>query len=292
MQVGYVTGKTIGVISWALVVGLLLLPGYVHGYSSGPLDHYCGDPPDFDNCTQCHASFPVNSGPGSIHLNGLPSAYQPGTTYTITVSDSQATQTRWGFEITVIKADGTRGGQLEVVNPTYTQISVNTTYNRDFMKHTSAGTFPGQANGNAWEIGWTAPPAGTGTVTFYQAGNCANNSGTPLGDYIYTLVTTLDEAPNGVIAPEIGQPYAVDLLSAYPNPFNPDVTLSLATRPNQIAQIQLVDLWGRILEDFTVSTTSGVTKVPLHLESLASGLYIARAFTPQGQTVITLVKAK
>jgi hypothetical protein len=292
MQMRSLTRKTVGAVSWALVMGLLLLPGYVHGYSTGPPDHRCGDPPDNFNCTMCHTSFPVNSGPGNIHLTGLPTAYQPGTVYIFTVSDSQASQIRWGFEITVTKSDGSRGGQLAVTDPNLMQLSVNTTYNRDFLKHTAAGTLEGQPNGNAWQINWTAPAAGTGTVTFYQAGNCANGDGTNQGDYIYTLATALEEAPNGVIGPEIAQPYTVDLLSAYPNPFNPNVTLNLATQPGQTAQIQLVDLWGRILEDFTVNTAEGMTKVPLNLEYLPSGLYIARAITRQGQAVITLVKAK
>jgi hypothetical protein len=292
MQMRSLTGKTVGTISWALVLGLLMLPGFARGYDFGPPDHRCGDPPDYFNCTECHDQFLVNSGPGSIDLTGLPTTYQPGAVYTFTVSNSQVGQRRWGFEITVIKSDGSRGGQLAVTNPDLMQLTANTTYNRDYLKHTTAGTFQGQPNGNSWQISWTAPAAGTGTVTFYQAGNCANGDTTNQGDYIYTISDSLPEEPNGVIGPVMAQPYTADLLTAYPNPFNPDVMLNLASRPGQTAQIQLVDVWGRLVEDFTVNTGEGLTRIPLHLETLPSGLYLARAFTPQGQAVVTLVKAK
>jgi hypothetical protein len=272
---------------------MLLLPALAIGYSSGPLDHFCADPPDFQNCTACHSSFPVNSGSGSLELLGIPSSYTPGTVYDLTVDLSQTGPTRWGFEITVIKADGVRGGQLEVVNVVQTQLSANATYNRDFMKHTTAGTFAGQTSSASWPIRWTAPVIGTGPVTFYLAGNAANNSSTNQGDYIYTINVTVPEVVNGIVGPPYRQPESLEILTAYPNPFNPDVTLNLAAQPGEEVQIELMDVSGRRLDIFTLNAGSGGTMhLPLNLDYLPSGLYFARAYTRQGQSVITLVKSK
>jgi hypothetical protein len=83
---------------------------------------------------------------------------------------------------------------LAVTDATNTQISVNVPLNRDYMKHTTAGTFPGTPTGHTWTMNWTAPAAGVGTVTFYLAGNTANNSGTNAGDYIFILNANVHEA--------------------------------------------------------------------------------------------------
>src|SRR4029079_17212748 len=56
---------------------------------------------------------------------------------------------------------------------------------RQYIEHTAAGTFVGQQNSASWTFNWTAPPTDIGPVTFYAAGNQANNDGNTSGDYIY-----------------------------------------------------------------------------------------------------------
>src|SRR6185369_13678069 len=46
-------------------------------------------------------------------------------------------------------------------------------------------------NGATWTFDWTAPSTDVGPVTFYAAGNQANNDGNTSGDFIYkTFVTS------------------------------------------------------------------------------------------------------
>jgi len=45
------------------------------------------------------------------------------------------------------------------------------------FEHTASGTFIGQQNGANWNFNWTAPATDVGPVTFYTAGNQANNDG-------------------------------------------------------------------------------------------------------------------
>src|SRR5512132_1133127 len=40
-----------------------------------------GGKPAEGDCTSCHASFPLNSGPGSVEILGVPAEYNPGQTY-------------------------------------------------------------------------------------------------------------------------------------------------------------------------------------------------------------------
>jgi hypothetical protein len=54
------------------------------------------------------------------------------------------------------------------------------------MEHNFLGTFQGQASGASWTFNWVAPSTDVGLVTFYAAGNEANNNGNESGDQIYT----------------------------------------------------------------------------------------------------------
>ena len=67
-----------------------------------------------------------------------------------------------------------------------TQVSFSSSFGREYIKHTLPGTAAGQPEGHAWSFEWTAPPDDVGPVTFYAAGNAANNNGNNSGDYIYT----------------------------------------------------------------------------------------------------------
>jgi len=56
-----------------------------------------------------------------------------------------------------------------------------------YLEHTSAGTREGTADGPAeFHLAWVAPDSTGGPVLFNAAGNAADASGTPAGDFIYT----------------------------------------------------------------------------------------------------------
>ncbi|MDK9699702.1 MAG: T9SS type A sorting domain-containing protein [bacterium] len=163
-------------------------------YSSGPPDNMVGNP---SSCTQCHNSFTVNSGNGSLSLLGTPpTGYVPGQVYPLQVELQDPGQARWGFELTAALQSNSsqQGGTLATANGN-TQVSNQTGNARDYIKHTSSGTSAGTQNGPVtWTFNWTAPSAGAGNVVFYFAGNAANNNGSTSGDYIYTSSVTLVEA--------------------------------------------------------------------------------------------------
>lgn len=280
------------------VVSLLAITGLSLGnsaraYPYGPPDHEAGDPPDNINCTACHSTYTVNSGPGVAQLRNLPAAFQPGQTYTLTVSIAQPGQLRWGFELCALVRDSVDAGQLAAVDTNLVQTSVYPfLLNRHFIKQKLAGSFWYQPDSASWQIRWTAPSAAYDTASFYVALNAANGDDTHLGDYIYTLDIDVPRASAGVIADPGLQPATPALLSAYPNPFNPNVILNLATLPGETARLELLDLFGRVLGNYDVAAAGSLTRFPLNLEFLPSGRYFARAWTRQGQTVITLVKAK
>jgi len=71
------------------------------------------------------------------------------------------------------------------------------TAGRDYVSHSYYGTGVGEEGGREWSFEWVAPPAATGRIAFYGAGNASNADGSKEGDRIYSP----SPAPLAVTAP-------------------------------------------------------------------------------------------
>jgi hypothetical protein len=186
-----------------VIMFIFLVALAAYAYHSGPDKGYTGAPGDIQEglaCAACHDTYHTpNVGPGRIQIINNPAVYQPGQSYTITVTVQDPSRRRWGFEMTAIDKDGMRAGTFAPLGPD-TQIATtgSDVLNRQYIEHTAAGTFPGTTGGHSWQVRWTAPDKDIGTVRFYAAGNAANNDGTNQGDYIYTT-SVISESPSTVV---------------------------------------------------------------------------------------------
>jgi hypothetical protein len=176
-------------------MGVLLvgaIPHLAHSFSAGPPDGYANEPPGFQNCTACHGGNDLNSGDGSLTIDGLPALFVPGVTYDLSVVLEDPGQERWGFELTVLDAALQQAGTLTVTDAVRTQLSDNAGTDPDYLKHTSEGTDLGVPNGpTVWEFQWTA--ADVAAVTLYVTGNGADNNFGSSGDYIYAVTFELEQ---------------------------------------------------------------------------------------------------
>ncbi len=173
--------------------------------SFGPIDGVAAQPTTYANCSQCHIGNAVNGGDGSLVISGVPAEYTPGTTYTLTVTLQDPGQARWGFELVALDQLDANAGSLAAGGPD-TQVSTDI-LGRQFVKHTSSGTHAGTLDGPvSWTFDWKSPPAGTGTVSFFCAGNAADNDLSPSGDFIYTAATASAELGSGTQATLVLQP--------------------------------------------------------------------------------------
>jgi hypothetical protein len=138
-----------------LVVGLT---SFETLYPTGAPAGYTGSPGDGgNNCTSCHGGSPTTSA-GWITSNIPGSGYVAGTTYQITATNSLTGSGKFGFEISPQNASGTLLGTLAA--GTNSQLIGSGKY----ITHTNASP-----SISTWTFNWTAPAAGTGTVTFYGA---------------------------------------------------------------------------------------------------------------------------
>lgn len=196
---------------------VMLAASTAAAFSSGPFDGLT-DAPGEANCTNCHGTFPLNSGSGMLQIDGLPATYMPDETYDLTLTLSDPDASRWGFELTVIEDAGEEAISVGAITATDVGTQLSSSNERDYLKHNSSGTAPGTTGSKSWAFAWTAPAAGAGDVRLYVAGNAANNNGSTSGDRIYATSFGSSE-DTGV--PVVDVPGALTLHGAAPNPFNP-----------------------------------------------------------------------
>ncbi len=174
---------------WQVALAALAVPLLVYAFSTGPPSEHTGGFNE-PTCNECHVGTPLNGGAGSVVITA-PSTYASGQTYPITVrvSDPNTTQRRWGFELSARTQNGQQAGSLV---PTNNQTQLLPTFNGiQYISHTSLGTRAGTTQGVNFTFNWQAPNVTAGPVVFHAAGNAANNSGTEVGDHIYTTSATV-----------------------------------------------------------------------------------------------------
>jgi glucose/arabinose dehydrogenase len=191
--------KILAVILFAAFAATLLLTDnaanpHARAFSSGPPAGYTHAPGELD-CSDCHTT-PASSA-GTLTL-GVPSKYTPGQTYDISVTHatSDTTRVRWGFEMTALdSADQKAGAFAPADDLTQVVNGVGPFPAREYVEHTSKGTFSGQQNGASWAFKWTAPTQDVGPITFFLAGNQANGDGNSSGDNIYFTFKSVTSQP-------------------------------------------------------------------------------------------------
>jgi hypothetical protein len=281
------------------VLGFLALTPICHSYPGSPPMGYAGDPPNFSSCVNCHDSFSLNSGDGSLEIAGLPAAgYESGVTYSLAVTLADPGQSRWGFEITVIHQSGShydQAGDLIVTDPTHTDLGVGSGSEPDYLRQTSAGSYNGTPGPTTWSFEWTAPDTTTGTVTFYFAGAACNGGSGSSGDYCYTNTASVDPSPGTVVGPESGEqgpaPIEYRLERAFPNPFNPSTQLRFSIPAANYVTLTVFDALGRRVTALVEKQLeAGQYEAEFDGTQLPAGIYLYRlkagGFIADGKMVL------
>jgi 1,4-alpha-glucan branching enzyme len=136
-------------------------------------------------------------------------------------------------------------------------------------------------------------------VPFLSAGNWYNvtDPGNDLytadgnyGEYLIpsnsAVVYSKNQYQLGVDTPSF-IPGKFQTLSAYPNPFNPSITLQLElrniTQTNMNAEVSIYDINGRFIQTLLESSIeSGVHQITWHPQNISSGIYIVSLRTEMG----------
>jgi hypothetical protein len=197
--------KLICLILFVFAVAGVLLTGNqdssrVRAFAEGPDPGHTGAPGELTCATTgCHPG-PPNSGPGQFTIEG-PSAYTPGQTYVVTVrhTTTDTSRKRWGFQFTALDSSNNKAGDLQITSSTTQILTGGPGGNRQYIEHSFTGTFEGQTGGASWSFNWVAPATDIGPITFYAAGNQANDDHSNTGDQIYTTSASLFSGPPKIL---------------------------------------------------------------------------------------------
>lgn len=232
-------------------------------YISIPPTSMTGAPGE-SNCTSCHSGN-ANSGPGSVALVNPPLNYVPGTAYTLQVKVTDATKSRFGFEMVALNSSNQQAGSFTLVTSTNT--ALQTAGTKKYVSHKNA------TNNSLWSVIWTAPATDVGPVTFYLAGNGANANTSDTGDNIYTASLAITALATGISEDKN------NLISIAPNPASSSLNLKLAGKANSL---KVLDITGREMH----RTNAFENTAQLDVSKYPNGTY----FLQMDQDKTTLMK--
>jgi len=193
------------IFRWAAVVGVWVAGGALVGAAGPPAVAsvptravFKDAPPPRSTggfgeatCERCHFGVGLNEAPGSFTIDGLPEQYQPGKSYTLSLTLTLPGLGAGGFQLSSRFEDsGAQAGSFASPGEDAERVGVVTDREVEFAHQRSAGTAPAAPDTARWSVLWTAPAAGSGTVLFHGVANAADGDESPFGDQIYTSVTT------------------------------------------------------------------------------------------------------
>lgn len=206
--------------------------------------------------------------------------YTPNETYDVEVIVGTTTAPGgYGFQVIALK---------DTDNSSVSTWANNVTPNTKFKTIGSRQYFE-QANvlpDSIMVSEWTAPAAGTGSVTFYAAGNAVNGTGTSANDQAVTNEFTFTESTTSTSSlTKMGI-----RMNTFPNPTIDVLNLSLEMNASKELTINIYNTEGKRMETQNVVTQRGDNQFRFDVASYNSGLYFLEVADGTNQTAIRFVK--
>ncbi|HRY33250.1 MAG TPA: T9SS type A sorting domain-containing protein [Bacteroidales bacterium] len=242
-------------LSFLMIIIVLIVAGFsgdITEYGGGSPGGYTGSPADAKNCVQCHGGSATTVN-GWISSDVPPTGYIPGTSYTMTVTLTGSGKK--GFECSPQSPAGALMGSL-TAGPSTHLVNGN--------KAVTQNSSP-SSNPYSWSFGWTAPPAGSGPVTFYAAFT--------VGKTVTKLCTLLVPETITVIEERHSRPMLVA-----PNPAHDYLSIYFPSEMPGSVKAELFDLSGKavhLLFQGPLNSSEHLSRLLLP-SSLPSGLYFLK----------------
>lgn len=249
------------------IVPLALMGIVVMSYASkAPPEGNTGSPTDGKSCASagCHSGSTI-AGSNMITHNIPPEGYKPGKNYTIEVKVSKASSSKFGFQFTAEKSDGTAAGSL-----TSGGASTVVSNTGKYVSH-AGNQVTGAGGSKSWAFTWTAPAANTGTVKFYVAGNASNGNGNTSGDEIQL---SSEEVKEQGVETGIESVSVYNGFHFYPNPASENLNL----KTQESGMVTITNISGEVQSQIEVE--SGLSKIDL--STLKNGVYFISFSNDEG----------
>lgn len=242
---------------------------------------YTGSPGE-NSCNQCHNSFALNSGNGSIYITtNIPNdLYVPDSVYEISVTVAKPGVNLFGFGLEVLDSDQSNSGLLIVTNSLRTHL-LNAANGRKNMTHKlNGGAF---ADSAVFTFNWRAPSTNVGPVTFYYTGVCADSSNSNSGDYVYKGLHTINSTST-VGIDEANHIFSSLSIQPFPNGRLIDVLFHLKVKMD--VNISLYALDGKLIQTQNyLQEDAGEKAFVIYMNDMNQGVYIIKVMV--GNQMIT-----
>jgi hypothetical protein len=276
-----------------LLVTLVGAIGYIgfSSYSGGPAANGQNRTGAKGSTTNCSSGGCHGSGTGTTATITVDSAgavpvtkYKPGMIYTVTVSGTNtAALTKFGFQYAAVSGIGASQVNAGTFSGLPTSVAIHSTSGLNIVEHsatlstTTAGTY-------SRSFQWTAPAAGTGTVTMYLTLNAVDGNGsTNSADVAGNVSKVLTE----ILPSSVADVHATDI-QAYPNPVSN--TLNITFSATGAYAVNVFGLNGNLVATQNVMVTGLSHVATIDATSWAPGLYHAVIDNNGEKQVVPVVK--
>ena len=301
----------IGLVAYVVLSSSASGAGATSGYNATGSETGLGNVTGCYANSSCHASAATAGITLSIELDsaGVVASstatsghYKPGYTYSIKIIGTNTTTNtlpKFGFQVSAIT------GSTAVTTPTNAGTFVtsslpagvqytpaNTNFVCNVVEH-STRLNPSSGTGGTGTVytesfNWTAPAAGTGTVSIWAALNAVNDApnGADAGDKWNTNKLVLTELSDVSVANVLSN----ISINAFPNPATTNLNLQLTGAEEGNYSLQVFDLSGRTMttENLAVSGNHFVTA--LNTANWAPGMYSVVLSKDGNTKAITVAK--
>ncbi len=261
-----------------IILPVLLLGLYfsLSSNSSGPASAgngiRNGGPGTNGNCSSCHGggagtttmTIALKEKTGGAAANGK---YKPGTVYTVTISGNNPNLAFFGFQLTAATAGHQQAGNFGNLGSNKHAVVIG---GLQVVEHSE--NLAKTSGAYLAEFDWTAPAAGTGTVTLYGIINGVNDDNNTTGDKA--------SAPVNLSLTETVPPTSVQDLSkgsdlkVYPNPASNLLYLSSDKMNQGKYQVVVYDMAGRLVLQQGGQHNGSKLLMPVAVDRLPAGSYI------------------
>lgn len=267
--------------------------------STGPGSNYTGSRGATAGCSGsgCHSSSATTGMMLGVRLDSAGVAvtkYTPGVTYKIVISDTNTTTNslpKFGFELSCVTGSGaaaaTAGSYGALPTGTRTR-----TAGVLFWEHATPLTpISGTGGTNtvyADSINWTAPVAGSGTVTMFLVMNTVNfNGNADAGDKWNTKNVAFAERVSSASVANVASSATI---TAYPNPASNNLNLQFTNAAYGSYNVAVYDLTGKQIAVQIAEINGTSASVSVDASNWAPGLYNAVVEKDGTRQVVQVVK--
>lgn len=245
----------------------------------------CGGP-------TCHAPNNANTSVAVVLTdtnNTTPvTSYIPGKIYRVRINGTNASALlpRFGFQLSTVRTNNILGQAGNLSTGGNTDIALRTLDGLQIIEHIHP--ISGVGAGITWSYAsscfWTAPPAGTGQVTFFATLNAVNANGYASGDQTNIATLTIDDGATVI------KSIAKYSIAVYPNPADATFTISSCGTTSTQYIIRCTDEYGRLIHNSILSQSLHTLPATVSCSDWLPGRYFLQISDGEFTTMVPVVK--